>query len=161
MVVWGVMGFVVLVVGYTLVMFLLGLRRTAGKAAFAERRQFVVFIPCLNEELVIVRTLDRLISGGATNLTVVVIDDASDDRTAELVEAYPHPRVGVLRRTLPDARQGKGQALNAAYRALRDHVRVHHIDPTAVVVGVLDADGRRVRVDTDPLNRVVVTTVEP
>ena len=26
---------------------------------------------------------------------------------------------------------------------------------------VLDADGRRVRVDTDPLNRVVVTTVEP
>ncbi len=26
---------------------------------------------------------------------------------------------------------------------------------------VLDADGRRVRVDTDPLNRVVVTAVEP
>ena len=135
--------FIGIVLSYTLGMFLLGMvRRKPPATALAEHRHFVVMIPCLNEELVIGRTLDRLLGDKPPNVTVMVIDDGSDDRTAEIAESYPGGQVWVHRRVLPDARQGKGHALNAAYRRLRDAVLEAKADPTRVVVAVLDADGR-------------------
>lgn len=135
--------FVGLVLSYTLAMFLLGMvRRRPPDTALAEHRHFVVMIPCLNEEVVIGRTLERLLHGRPPNLTVMVIDDGSEDRTAEIAESYPGGQVWVYRRRLPEARQGKGRALNAAYRELRDRLLDAKADPTTYVVAVLDADGR-------------------
>ncbi|HEV8167356.1 MAG TPA: glycosyltransferase, partial [Actinomycetota bacterium] len=48
----------------------------------------------------------------------------------------------VLRRNLPDARRGKGEALNAAYRYLLDLTQAEGTDPHRVAVGVIDGDGR-------------------
>lgn len=135
--------FIGIILCYTLGMFVLGMvRRKPPETALAEHRHFVVMIPCLNEEVVIGRTLARLLGEKPPNITVMVIDDGSDDRTAEIAEAYPGGQVWVYRRVLPEARQGKGHALNAAYRQLRDAVLDAKADPTRVVVAVLDADGR-------------------
>jgi cellulose synthase/poly-beta-1,6-N-acetylglucosamine synthase-like glycosyltransferase len=51
-------------------------------------------------------------------------------------------RLHVLRRALPNARRGKGEALNDAYAYLERWTRGAGRDPRRVVVGVLDGDGR-------------------
>src|SRR4051812_31365711 len=106
---------------------------------------FVFLVPCLNEELVIGRSLDRLLALPNPNFAVLVIDDGSDDATAQIVESYDDPRVLLLRRTAPDARQGKGEALNAAFRHLREPAIIGDRSPQDVIVAVLDADGRLAR----------------
>jgi 1,2-diacylglycerol 3-beta-glucosyltransferase len=50
-------------------------------------------------------------------------------------------RLLVVSRRAPAARQGKGDALNAGYLVLAEHVRSRGIDPSMVVVGVMDGDG--------------------
>src|SRR4051812_30287129 len=82
---------------------------------------FVFLVPCLNEELVIGRTIERLLALPNENFVVMVIDDGSDDMTAQLAAQYDPDRVWVLRRFGADARLGKGEALNDAYQFLRDH----------------------------------------
>lgn len=55
-----------------------------------------VLIPAHNEELCIKRTLDSVLSNTYPNLEVIVVDDASTDKTVEKVKAYIKwmPRVG-------------------------------------------------------------------
>src|SRR5262249_55752303 len=48
----------------------------------------------------------------------------------------------VLRRDFPDARKGKGEALNAAYRQIHKLTLAANEDPARVAVGVIDGDGR-------------------
>jgi glycosyltransferase involved in cell wall biosynthesis len=98
-------------------------------------------IPCLNEEIVIGTTVSFL-PPSSDDSTIIVIDDASDDRTAEAAVAGGGERVVVVRRTLPDARLGKGPALNAGYATLAGLVRERGQDPARVIVCVMDADGR-------------------
>ena len=83
------------------------------------RRPFFVFVvPCLNEELVIGRCLDKLLAMPSTDFAILVIDDGSDDGTSAVVGSYDPERVWLLRRSPPYAREGKGAALNAAHRHL-------------------------------------------
>jgi cellulose synthase/poly-beta-1,6-N-acetylglucosamine synthase-like glycosyltransferase len=105
---------------------------------------FVVMVPCLNEEIVIGRSLERLAAIPNTNVAVLVIDDGSDDATADVVRAHAetHERVWLFSRQPPEARQGKGEALNAAYRHLLTSDLLAGRRPQDVVVGILDADGR-------------------
>lgn len=99
----------------------------------------VVVIPCLNEGRVIAATVESLLLQNRPDLQVLVIDDGSDDDTADqLLRFDSDPRVEVFRRTMPNARQGKGHALNAAYRDLRERDWGH----SDVLVCILDADGR-------------------
>ncbi|HEX7097369.1 MAG TPA: glycosyltransferase, partial [Acidimicrobiales bacterium] len=91
---------------------------------------------------VIGRTVQRLLEQRRHNLAVLVIDDASDDSTASIVEAFPRDRVWLLRRSLPDARKGKGEALNAGFRHLCQSDLLRGWPSNRVIVGVLDADGR-------------------
>ncbi|WPO75564.1 glycosyltransferase [Streptomyces sp. KN37] len=100
-----------------------------------------VLIPCLNEERVVANTV-RCLLDLQPGVRAVVIDDASDDRTAALAEAAGAGRVEVVRRALPEARRGKGAALNAGLRLVRHRVRDEGLDPARVLVCVLDADGR-------------------
>lgn len=112
-------------------------------ASMLTRNRDVVFlIPCLNEELVIEASLERLTSLNHEKIHVLVIDDGSDDATADIVLNNPDPRVNLLKRTLPHARQGKGAALNAAIKHLRRGILGDDFDADNAIICVLDADGR-------------------
>jgi 1,2-diacylglycerol 3-beta-glucosyltransferase len=106
----------------------------------------VVLIPCLNEERVIRNTIRNLLremdtlTGGSSGV-VVVIDDGSDDATSDLAFAFDPDDVAVVRRELPHARQGKGVALNHAYRSVLGVVEERGLDPEQVLICVMDADG--------------------
>ncbi|MGY1727082.1 glycosyltransferase family 2 protein [Geodermatophilus sp. SYSU D01062] len=102
---------------------------------------FVFLLPCLDEERVIANSVRRLLAVPGDNYVVMVIDDASTDRTAAVVEEIGDSRVWLYRRTLPDARQGKGEALNAAVRYLVGGP-LQGADPRRTVVVIVDADGR-------------------
>jgi 1,2-diacylglycerol 3-beta-glucosyltransferase len=105
--------------------------------------QFVVFlVPCLNEEKVIGRTIDRLISLPGPDFAVMVIDDASEDSTPDIVRAADPERVWLLQRVLPNARKGKGAALNNAVQYLESSGLLDGRDPSDVIICVVDADGR-------------------
>ena len=114
---------------------------------------FVFLMPCLNEEKVILGSLQRLLSMPGGNFVVLVIDDGSDDRTAEVVGSAAGDQVWLLSRKPPEARQGKGEALNAAIRFLTGSGRLAGRDPDQVIVVVVDADGR--------LDPHAVTAVSP
>ncbi len=114
---------------------------------------FVFLLPCLNEEKVILGSLQRLLSLPSGNFAVLVIDDGSDDNTVAVVSSVLGERAWLLRRTPPDARQGKGEALNAAIAHLTSSGLIAGHDPDNVIVVVVDADGR--------LDRHAVTEVTP
>ena len=120
-------------------------RNDAATPTGNEPETFWIVIPCLNEERVVGRTAAAALAlSGPTGTTsyVLVIDDASDDGTAAVLSAIEHPNLHVLRRTLPEARRGKGEALNAGYRFIRECSRLHGNDPRRVAIGVIDGDGR-------------------
>ncbi|WP_018350003.1 glycosyltransferase [Longispora albida] len=100
---------------------------------------YYFLVPCLNEEKVIAATVTRLLGHPASH--VVVIDDGSDDATGSQARVAGADEVTVLRRNLPDARQGKGEALNDGLAAVRRMVASGQQDPEKVVVCVMDADG--------------------
>ncbi|GAA1354451.1 glycosyltransferase family 2 protein [Streptomyces beijiangensis] len=100
------------------------------------------FIPCRDEEAVVATSVARL-RDTFPGCHVWAVDDASDDRTREIIEerAARDPHVHLVARQRPDARLGKGAALNAAYRQLSDWLPAG-ADRSGVVVCVLDADGQ-------------------
>lgn len=99
-----------------------------------------VMIPCLNEEAVIGRTVATLV--GNTRTTTIVIDDGSEDTTAQIAREEGGEKVIVLRRELPNARQGKGVTLNQAYELIKKLVTERGENPERVLILVMDADGR-------------------
>ena len=116
-------------------------RRPADLPAPADI-QYAFVVPCLNEERVLGATLDNLVPLLRGDDIVLVIDDGSDDSTPEIVRNHPSPRVHLLRRELPNARQGKGAALNAAVRHLQTSGLLGTRTADDVVIAVFDADGR-------------------
>ncbi len=139
----GVVSIVVLVsLSYTLAIFLMSRRKRPQMMAPPDNLFFVFVVPCLNEELVIGRTLDALCTLPGENYAVLVVDDGSEDDTASVVASYDSDRVWLLERKPPNAREGKGEALNAAYRYLRDSDVLSHLDPKDVIIAIFDADGR-------------------
>lgn len=119
------------------------LRSKPDTAGDSEQFDWHFFVPCRDEEVVIAATLDYLTST-FSHAHVWIIDDASDDRTAEIATEFAraNPRVHLVQRNLPDARTGKGDALNAAYDSLNAFLA---LDPGAdrerAIVCVVDADG--------------------
>jgi 1,2-diacylglycerol 3-beta-glucosyltransferase len=103
---------------------------------------YVVYfvIPCMNEELVIEDTVRSLLADARA--LVVVVDDASDDSTASLAAAIHPSRVMVVRRQLPQARLGKGPALNAGFARVLQDAGIRGISASRITVCVMDADGR-------------------
>jgi len=101
-----------------------------------------LFVPCRDEEAVIGTTMVYL-RRHFPHAHVWVIDDASEDATAEQASRHAgdNGRVHLVSRRLPEARRGKGEALNSAYDALDDWLPPG-TDRRQVIVGVVDADGR-------------------
>lgn len=103
----------------------------------ADAFSWVFLVPAMNEEVVIADSVERLISLPVARKRIVVIDDASEDRTPEILAGIEHPDLYVLRRDKPNAQKGKAAGLNYAYRALRDYE-----DRERTIVAIVDADGR-------------------
>lgn len=101
-----------------------------------------LLVPCRDEENVIAET----VSAARTSFPgahVWVIDDASEDATAAVVRDLMvfDQRVHLISRIAPEARTGKGDALNAAYRIVSDHLGTDEEERSRAIIGVLDADG--------------------
>ncbi|QXC59677.1 glycosyltransferase [Aquihabitans sp. G128] len=136
------------------------LRRRPVVPGRAEDLDFHVFVPCLDEEAVIGATIRR-IRASFGSLHVWVVDDASADGTLAVVEALAakDADLHVVRRRRPEAQQGKGEALNSAYRELDAHLRsggCSEEQRQRTVVTVLDADGR---LDHDALSVLASASV--
>jgi 1,2-diacylglycerol 3-beta-glucosyltransferase len=103
-----------------------------------------VLVPCRDEETVIAATIERLLAQDP-RASVIVIDDGSTDATAAIVEHAmldSSGRVHLVRRVLPNARKGKGPALNAGFQEVLAAVDKRNLDPANVVICVMDADGQ-------------------
>lgn len=103
----------------------------------ADAFSWVFLVPAMNEEVTIADSVQRLVELPLARRRVIVIDDGSEDRTAEILAGIDHPDLFVLRRRKPDAQTGKAAALNYAWRSLRDHG-----DRERTIVVIVDADGR-------------------
>ncbi|MGO1292198.1 MAG: glycosyltransferase [Brevibacterium linens] len=99
-------------------------------------------IPCRDEESVIAETVSAARTSFPT-AHIWVIDDASEDSTAAIVTDIMDvdDRTHLISRVLPEARTGKGKALNAAYLSVSEYVGADPADRARAVIGVLDADG--------------------
>ncbi|MFB8044814.1 glycosyltransferase family 2 protein [Streptomyces hydrogenans] len=128
-------------VGYLVALVVPFLRGRPRPAGDASRFDWHVIVPCLNEAAVIGETLTRL-RGAFPDAHLWIVDDASDDDTAAIVTRHgvDDPGIHLVSRELPHARTGKGDALNAAYRALLATLPADAA-PDRVVIAVFDADG--------------------
>ena len=104
-----------------------------------------VLIPAYNEEKVIALTVDRILSSDYRNLEVLVIDDGSADRTAEVVRNRFAGDKRVTLISIPNG--GKANALNTALR-----------QATGTVVVALDAD---TQFNPDTISRLVRWFADP
>ncbi|WP_091453716.1 glycosyltransferase [Actinokineospora iranica] len=115
-------------------------------AGDADKFEWHFLVPCRDEEAVIGDTI-RYLRGNFPHAHIWVVDDDSDDATVAVVTGLrgtgpmADGHVHLVRRYRPEARTGKGDALNSAYSALKGWLGSHH-DPERVVVVVVDADGR-------------------
>jgi cellulose synthase/poly-beta-1,6-N-acetylglucosamine synthase-like glycosyltransferase len=111
---------------------------TGDPAAFA----WHFLVPCRDEEAVVGETVDYL-RATFPQVHLWVVDDDSDDATPRIVldKGAGDPLVHLVSRRRPNARLGKGDALNAGYRAL-DAWLGPDVDRHRQIVIVLDADGR-------------------
>ncbi|MFF4155485.1 glycosyltransferase [Streptomyces sp. NPDC001678] len=139
---WASIAIIVMAGCYNSTLFILSRRRVRRDRGPRAERLYIFLLACLNEEKVLTESLARITSLPAGNFMALVIDDASDDRTAEIARTADPDRVRLLQRHLPNARKGKGAALNAGIRHLRDSGILDGRDPADVIVCVVDADGR-------------------
>jgi SAM-dependent methyltransferase len=95
-----------------------------------------VVVPCFNEAATVRDTLELVLASSWTS-EVVVVDDGSEDGTAEIVEAVDHPRVRLIRQP---CNLGKGAALRRGFQ-----------EATAPFVIVQDADREYDPADWDEL----------
>jgi cellulose synthase/poly-beta-1,6-N-acetylglucosamine synthase-like glycosyltransferase/spore germination protein YaaH/peptidoglycan/xylan/chitin deacetylase (PgdA/CDA1 family) len=92
-----------------------------------------VLIPAFNEETVIVRTIRSVLNSDYKNLHVIVIDDGSSDRTAEVAAAAYAQEIAAGRvRVLTKRNEGKAAALNYALDRMNEEIYVG-IDADTVI----------------------------
>lgn len=128
---WGLLGaggslFAYSYLGYPALLWVLRRRRRAPAPGDPrDRWPFItITVPAFNEEESIADTLDRILASDypADRRQVLVISDASDDRTDEIVEGYADRGVELLR---VRRRSGKSAAENAALPHLRGEIVVN------------------------------------
>ncbi|CAM2937270.1 glycosyltransferase family 2 protein [Actinomyces slackii] len=138
---WGALAMIALSLLYALTLLIASRSEPRRSApAVTPPLHIVILMPCLNEAEVIGASVARLSAITDPNLRILVIDDGSDDETAQQALIGGDPRVEVMRRVAPRARLGKGEALNDALDLIRR--RYAAMPARQVIVGVMDADGR-------------------
>ncbi len=117
-------------------------RNRAAEPGDPDAFQWHLVIPCRDEEAVVTATLAGLRQSSPQAHLWVVDDDSEDATRALVLAAAEHDRrIHLVQRRRPEARIGKGAALNAAYRQISAWLPAD-TDRTRVVVGVVDADGQ-------------------
>jgi peptidoglycan-N-acetylglucosamine deacetylase len=92
-----------------------------------------VLIPAYNEETVIVRTIRSVLNSDYKNLHVIVIDDGSKDRTAEVAAAAYAREIAAGRvQVLTKRNEGKAAALNYALDRMNEEIFIG-IDADTVI----------------------------
>lgn len=126
---------------WTTVLFIRGIRseRRVTEETDPDEFEWIFLVPALNEEVTIADSVSRLEQIEVARKRVVVINDGSDDRTAEILASLTDPDLIVIERMLPNARQGKAAALNYAFAEIVDRF---DSDPEKSIICVVDADGR-------------------
>lgn len=145
---WDVLMTIVLVVIVSMFLWTLGLfiralvyrRRAPDPDGEADDFLWVFMVPAMNEEVTIRDSVERLLAVPVKNKRILVIDDASDDDTPEILASMKDPDLFVIRRDQPNAQQGKAAGLNHAYRALA--MLREKAGRDKVIVCIVDADGR-------------------
>ncbi|MET7474568.1 glycosyltransferase [Streptomyces sp. NPDC005648] len=150
---WSSITLIVMAACYNTSLFLLSRRRIRRSRTDRRERFYVFLLACLNEEKVLSESLERITSLPSRNFMALVIDDGSDDRTSEIALAADPALVRLHRRNPPNARKGKGAALNDGVRYLRESGVLAGHAPENVVLCVVDADGR--------LDPHIVQSVDP
>jgi dolichyl-phosphate beta-glucosyltransferase len=130
-----------------------------------------VVIPAYNEERGIVGTLEKLrawLDADGRHWEIVVVDNASTDRTAEVIQPLLEPRIRLL---VNDENRGKGYSVKRGMLAAEGDLRLHCdadcapsleslpgmlelIEGADVVTGSRLADGARIA--RQPLSRRIV-----
>jgi cellulose synthase/poly-beta-1,6-N-acetylglucosamine synthase-like glycosyltransferase/peptidoglycan/xylan/chitin deacetylase (PgdA/CDA1 family) len=102
----------ILVLLRTLIVLILAIRHRSQSSPTPDPRLAVsILIPAFNEEKVISRTLQSLLTSDYSGpMEILVVDDGSSDRTSEIVEAFSDARVRLIRQ--PNL--GKARALQNA-----------------------------------------------
>lgn len=134
-------GFFIAVFVYYCGLYLLSKRDPKHIVPDDKRWGFVVLIPAHNEEIVIAETVRR--ASQLDNVHIVVINDGSTDRTEQIVEPLTTQYVHLLNRRYPNAKKGKGKALNHAYQYVRSQYNEWFpgLPHDRIVITVVDADG--------------------
>lgn len=114
-------------------------RPDSKNQAAAPPPRWCVLIPCLNEERAIGPLIESVLALG---VPVIVIDDGSDDRTADIVSALP---VTLIRHA---QRHGKGDALRDGF-----HEAIRQGFDAALS---MDGDGQHVAADIPRLYRAAL-----
>ena len=124
------------------------LRRPHRNSSPGYNPRVAVLVPAYNEETVIVRTIRSVLNSDYRNLHVVVIDDGSSDRTAEVArEAYAAEIAAGRVMVLSKPNAGKAAALNYALEHISEEVYVG-IDADTVIA--TDAISRLIPHFADP-----------
>jgi cellulose synthase/poly-beta-1,6-N-acetylglucosamine synthase-like glycosyltransferase len=94
-----------------------------------------ILIPAHNEEVVLDHTLKAMTSLDypADSFEIILIDDASTDRTGEIAERWASrfPNLRVVRRTATESRGGKAAALNCGFAFSRfENIAIYDADNT-------------------------------
>lgn len=119
------------------------LRHVRAPSGDPARFEWHFLVPCRDEQAVIAETV-RYLRTAFTAAHVWIIDDDSDDSTASVVRRirrHDDTNIHLVQRMRPNARAGKGEALNAGYRAIKVWMG-RHADADRAVLVVVDADGR-------------------
>ncbi|MCB0831380.1 MAG: glycosyltransferase, partial [Solirubrobacterales bacterium] len=128
---------------WTIVLFFRGVRSTREMVhrdeVNPELFEWVFLVPALNEEVTIADSVSRLEALEIRRKRIVVINDGSDDRTAEILAERTDPDLYVVERKPPEARQGKAAALNFAFHEVTSRFK---FNPETTIFCVVDADGR-------------------
>lgn len=111
---------------------------------FHTNENLILIVPALNEEKVIAETIIRFLNE-TRNLNKVylfIVDDNSSDKTVHMVKETINSfngaddKVFLLRRRANESRKGKGDALNWAYKQLRNSP----VFSENSILGIMDAD---------------------
>ncbi|SDQ24955.1 Glycosyltransferase, catalytic subunit of cellulose synthase and poly-beta-1,6-N-acetylglucosamine synthase [Curtobacterium sp. UNCCL20] len=131
----------VLFIAYVVFILIPFIRHKPTQPGVVEDFAWHYFIPCRDEEVVIAETISRARTD-FPHAHVWVIDDDSDDDTSSIANRFADTddHVHVVQRRRPQARTGKGDALNAAYAQLNAWLPTD-ADRSRIIVGVVDADG--------------------
>lgn len=117
-------------------------RRRLKQEKEATDHRFSIMVPARNEELVIEKTLRKILSLDYPKqlFEVLLIDDGSTDRTTQIVEQLrkEFQNLSILTITPEDSGRGKSQALNTGYKYLLQKQAQAQDD---WIIGVFDADG--------------------